>query len=243
MIRQSHHLVLKWAEMIAPEVRHLAFALESDEPFVFIPGQFITLMIQSNDKLLRRSYSIANRRSCENLIEFAAAYVKGGIATQLLFNLQPGEKVTATGPFGRLILRDEQPARYILMATGTGVTPYRAMLNEIADRLEKQPELQIVLLFGVRKPEELLYREEFVNLAKINPRFDFKAYYSRAPSQQAYEYQGHIQNSFADISPNPEKDIVYLCGNPNMIDDTFALLTQLGFPTQNVRREKYISSS
>lgn len=243
MSRNNYSLTLQWAEMISPHVRHLAFKCESEQPFTFIPGQFITLVIETDTKQVRRSYSIANRRvNPDNIIEFAASYVEGGIASQLLFNIQPDEKVTATGPFGRLILRDEQPSRYILMATGTGVTPYRAMLDELALRLNQQPDLQVTLLFGVRKPEDLLYREEFVNFAKDHSRFEFRAYYSRARSHEYYEHQGHIHNAFADIKPDPAKDIVYLCGNPNMIDETFALLTGLGFPTPNVRREKYISS-
>jgi ferredoxin-NADP reductase len=242
--RETFTLVLKQAELIAPQVRHLVFQRQGDEPFVFVPGQFITLLIETGgEKLMRRSYSIANTHiTGGNTVEFAASYVQGGTASDLLFNLQPGETVTASGPFGRLILRDEQPGRYILIATGTGVTPYRAMLDEIARRLQQQADLKVILLFGVRGPEELLYRAEFVAFTEQYPRFEFRAYYSRARCHERYEHQGHVQVAFADIQPDPAKDIVYLCGNPNMIDEAFAQLTARGFASQNVRREKYISS-
>lgn len=241
--RETFVLTLKHAELIAPQVRHLVFQRQDGALFTFIPGQFITLLIEGGEKLLRRSYSIANTHvTGGNTVEFAASYVAGGTASELLFNLKPGETVTASGPFGRLILRDEQPGRYILIATGTGVTPYRSMLDQIAQRLEQQPNLQVIILFGVRTPEELLYRNEFVAFAKQHPHFEFRAYYSRAPKQESYEYQGHVQVAFTDIQPQPEKDIIYLCGNPNMIDEAFAQLTALGFASQNVRREKYISS-
>lgn len=230
--------------MIAPQIRHLAFRVEGEERFPFIPGQFITLLIEGDDKPIRRSYSIANTHvNGSNVIEFAASYIENGIATQLLFNLQPGETVTATGPFGRLILRDEQPARYVLVATGTGVTPYRAMLDELGQRLEAQKNLRVLLLFGVRQPEDLLYRDEFVAFAQKHPNFEFRAYYSRARCHEPYEHQGYVHTAFADIDLKPEQDVIYLCGNPNMIDDSFALLTERGFASQNVRREKYISSS
>lgn len=243
MSRQTFTLTLAWAKMIAPQIRHLAFRYEGAEPFTFIPGQFITLHIQTGDKELRRSYSIANvPGEHHNQIEFAASYIEKGVASELLFNLKEGETVTATGPFGRLILREEQPARYILIATGTGVTPYRAMLKELAKRLSEQPNLQVVLLFGVRRPEDLLYREEFVALAQQQARFQFRAYYSRAVGEQVYEYQGHVHNAFAEIKPDAATDVVYLCGNPNMIDEAYALLAERGFASQNVRREKYISS-
>jgi ferredoxin-NADP reductase len=241
--RETFTLVLKKAELIAPQVRHLVFQRQDGELFEFVPGQFITLLIEGGEKLMRRSYSIANAHvTGGTTVEFAASYVAGGRASDLLFNLQPGETVTASGPFGRLILRDEQPGRYILIGTGTGITPYRSMLDEIAQRLQSQPALQVVLLFGVRQPEELLYRNEFVAFAEQHPRFEFRAYYSRAPRHEHYEYEGHVQAAFAEIKPNPEQDVIYLCGNPNMIDEAFAQLAALSFASQNVRREKYISS-
>lgn len=246
MSRKNFPIVLQWATMIAPAVRHLNFSVEGEAAFQFIPGQFITLLIDTPEKQLRRSYSIANTyHDGGNIIEFAASYVDNGMASKLLFDLQPGDKLTASGPFGRLILREEQPRRYIFVATGTGVTPYRSMLQTIEQRLQQQENLEIVLLFGVRKPEDLLYGDEFVEFAAKHPRFQFRAYYSRFPLSQPkpHEHEGYVRLAFDDLNPNPQHDIVYLCGNPNMIDDIFALLVNQGFPTENIRREKYISSS
>lgn len=246
MQRKHFPIVLNWTNYIAPKVLHLNFHIEGETGFQFIPGQFITLLIDTPEKQLRRSYSIANTyHDGSNTIEFAASYVDGGIASELLFNLKPGEKLNASGPFGRLILREELPKRYIFVATGTGVTPYRAMLAEIEQRLEQQPQLEVVLLFGVRKPEDLLYGNEFAEFAEKNSRFIFQAYYSRAEliSPKAYEHQGYVGKAFTNLNPDPHHDIVYLCGNPNMIDEVFALLVNHGFPTENIRREKYISSN
>lgn len=245
MQRKQFPLVLNWTKPIAPSVLHLNFHIEGETTFQFIPGQFITLLIDTPAKQLRRSYSVANTyHDGSNIIEFAASYVEGGIASELLFNLNPGDKLTASGPFGRLVLRNETPARYIFVATGTGVTPYRAMLVELEKRLSEQEQLQVVLLFGVRKPEDLLYGNEFGEFAAKNPRFEFRAYYSREfpESAKPHEYPGHVSKAFAEINPNPQHDVVYLCGNPHMIDDIFAILVNQGFPTENIRREKYISS-
>lgn len=245
MQRKNFTLILNSAKLIAPTVLHLNFHIEGEAVFQFIPGQFITLHIPGPVKELRRSYSVANiYHDGSNTIEFAASYVEGGVASELLFNLKPGAKVTASGPFGRLILRDEQPKRYILVATGTGVTPYRSMLVEIEKRLHAQEQLEVVLLFGVRKPEDLLYRDEFTDFASKNPRFQFCAYYSREqpPQPKPYENKGYVKDAFANLNPDPQRDVVYLCGNPNMIDEVFALLVSKNFPTENIRREKYISS-
>lgn len=246
MQRKEFSLVLKKADLIAPGVRHLTFTCEDTQPFNFIPGQFITLLIPTPEKTLRRSYSIANSyHDGGPTVEFAASYVKDGTASELLFNLKPGDKVTATGPFGRLILRNEEPTRYVLMATGTGVTPYRAMLIEIEKRLQQYPDLRVMLVFGVRVPEDLLYGNEFVAFAEKHPRFEFHAYYSQAQVTQPkpFEHHGRIVKIFDHMQFDPIQDIFYLCGNPNMIDEAFAKLVERGFATENIRREKYISSN
>ncbi len=103
MSRKEFHLILEASEHIAPDVKHFTFLLEEGGGFEFIPGQFITLHIPTPEKVLRRSYSIANKtHQATNKIEFAASYVPAGIASELLFTLKPGDKVTATGPFGGL---------------------------------------------------------------------------------------------------------------------------------------------
>ncbi len=249
MVKKEFILILERSQGIAPSVRHLTFRREDGEAFSFIPGQFITLHIPTPEKILRRSYSIANStHEASDKIEFAASYVPEGTASDLLFTMQVGDKVTATGPFGRLILRDEQPpGRYIFVATGTGVTPYRTMLSELAQRFKQHPCFKAILLFGVREPNDLLYRDEFVLFAEKNSWFEFRAYYSRIKPEEprlSYEYGGYVLNAFGEIGPNPKQDIVYLCGNPNMVDDVFSLLTNsYSFPSEIIRREKYISSN
>ncbi len=244
MAIKQFNIILDWSQMITSRVCHLAFQLEAAELPAFIPGQFITLLIPQDDKILRRSFSIATVQGKSQHLEIAAGHMENGVATNLLFNLQPGESVTASGPFGRLILRDEDVKRYILVATGTGVTPYRAMLPQIAERLQQNPHLEIVLMLGVRKRDELLYPEEFLQFAAEHERFTFQSFYSREQptDQKEYEYAGHVQVGFTNLNLNAEHDIVYLCGNPDMIDHSFELLKEQGFDAHNVRREKYISS-
>jgi ferredoxin-NADP reductase len=247
MTRKEFILILEGVQQLSPSVKHFTFYREDSESFSFIPGQFITLHIPTPEKILRRSYSIANSMHEPSVrIEFAASYVPEGAASDLLFTMQPGDKVIATGPFGRLILREERPNRYIFVATGTGVTPYRTMLSELAQRFKQHPCFKVVLLFGVREPQDLLYRGEFTAFAQENPWFEFRAYYSRIQPETrlAYEYEGYVLNAFSEIEPNPKQDIVYLCGNPNMVDEVFSLLiSNYNFPSEIIRREKYISSN
>ena len=73
------------------------------------------------------------------------------------------------------------------------------------------------------------------------PAFSFCACYSRIQpeSPQPWERKGYVQGALADMTLEPEHDIVYLCGNPNMVDQAIELLTEKGYSPLAVRREKY----
>ncbi|WP_058442397.1 ferredoxin--NADP reductase [Legionella brunensis] len=236
-------ITLEDSFMLSPKVKHFVFSTEQSPPFNYIPGQFITIHFEKDGKMLKRSYSIANVPTQNNRIEFAAGYVEHGPGTELLFNLKPGDKININGPFGRLILKDELPKRYILVATSTGVTPYRAMIEELKRRLQVNPKLQVVILQGVQKHEEILYPQEFLAFANEYTQVIFRAHLSRETvNLQPHEYPGYVQHAFPDLSLNPENDVVYLCGNPGMIDDSFNYLKEKGFSMQQIIREKYISA-
>jgi ferredoxin-NADP reductase len=170
--------------------------------------------------------------------------VEGGAATQLLGNLQHGETIEASGPYGRFCLQagDTHP-RYLLLATGTGVTPYRAMLPQIRELLAKG-DREVVLLYGARNEGELLYGEEFEAFAQAHPGFTFHGCLSREARAvpRPSDRSGHVQNTLAELAPSAERDIAYLCGNPNMVDAAFTALKEYGLPVPQIRREKYISS-
>lgn len=236
-------MVLVSARLVTPRVRELSFSRADAAAFVYQPGQFVTLHIPHADKELRRSYSIANLPGATTL-SLAAAHVEGGRATGVLFAMQPGATVRTTGPFGRFVLRDDPPCRYLLIATGTGVTPYRCMLPELERRLA-DGRCEVDLLLGVRGPDELLYGEEFRALAARQPRFRLHACYSRRmPETPAPdEREGYVQEVLKTFALDATRDIAYVCGNPDMIDAVAEHLKAAGLPIGNVRREKYVSSN
>jgi ferredoxin-NADP reductase len=237
------------SRMLAPSVRHFVFVRDDGQPLDFIPGQFLQVHFTYADgTATKRSYSIATVHPegphPDMPIEIAVSYVTGGAATALFEGLSEGERIEASGPFGRFCLMpNDTNRRYLLIGTGTGVTPYRAMLPKI-ERLIAERGIEVILLFGARTPEELLYGDEFAAFADAHPNFRFVPCYSRElPALlRADDRRGYVQQALAEFAPDPATDIAYLCGNPNMVDAAFEALKQAGLPVPHIRREKYVSS-
>ena len=245
---ESFQLRLVDARMLAPTVRHLVFERVDGQPLAFQPGQFLQVHFHYDDGTpTKRSYSVGSvgdGASPVQRIEIAVSYVEGGAATKLLGELPIGGVVDASGPYGRFCLQEaDTHPRYLLLATGTGVTPYRAMLPQF-EKLLAAGNREVVLLYGARNETELLYGEEFEAFAQRHPGFLFHGCLSREaravprPGDRA----GHVQNVLAELGPSAERDIAYLCGNPNMVDAAYAALQEFGLPVKQIRREKYISS-
>ena len=236
------------SRMLAPSVRHLDFARDDGQPLDFIPGQFIQVHFNYPDgAATKRSYSLATIHDHAlgpgEAVEIAVSYVPGGAATALFTALDEGQQIQASGPYGRFCLgAGDSNQRYLLIGTGTGVTPYRAMLPRLAQLMAARG-VEIVLLFGARTPAELIYGEDFYAFAAAHPGFRFVPCFSRElpDDPHADVHRGYVQEALLEFSPNGERDVAYLCGNPNMVDAAFEALKAQGLPIPHIRREKYIS--
>lgn len=231
---------LKDSYLISQRVKH--FVCEMTKPINFLPGQFITIHFMHEEKALKRSYSIANSPHNDGTkIEFAASFVAGGPGTEYLYHLKPGDPMEISGPYGRLTLKEQTPRRYLLLATSTGITPYRSMLPELRRQLESHPNFEVIIAQGIQTRDQILYLDNFLEFAANTPRAKFFACLSREQAQESHEFSGHVQELLHTLQLNPNEDVVYLCGNPNMIDQAFTQLKEQHFPMQHIIREKYIS--
>jgi ferredoxin-NADP reductase len=242
MTIKTFQLQVERSTYLTPTILEVAFRRADGQPLGHAAGQFVNIHFNAKGEPVQRSYSVATPPG-NGLIEVAVSPVKNGLATDLLFGLKPGDLIDASGPYGRFVLRDDPPCRYVLAGTGTGVTPYRAMLPEL-DRRLATGNFQVDLLLGVWRRDELLYGSDFIAMAQKYPQFRFHACYSREfPDQpEPWERRGYVQTHFPTLGLDPHKDIIYLCGNPDMIDQAMEQLRALEFPTRNLRREKYLPS-
>jgi ferredoxin-NADP reductase len=237
------------SRMLAPSVRHLNFARDDGQPLDFIPGQFIQVHFNYPDGApTKRSYSLATMHDHAlgpgEAVEIAVSYVTGGAATALFTALDEGQQIQASGPYGRFCLGlNDSNRRYLLIGTGTGVTPYRAMLPQL-EQVMAARGVEIVLLFGARTPAELIYGEDFYAFAAAHPGFRFVPCFSRELPDDAHSdaRRGYVQDVLAEFAPDSAGDVAYLCGNPNMVDAAFEALKARGLPVPHIRREKYVSS-
>lgn len=243
----SFQIKLLSRQLLAPGVAHFCFQRCDGAALDYQPGQFIQLHFHYPDGTpTKRSYSLAGQRAdisvAAPLIEFAASFVPGGAASALLQALPEGGVLEASGPYGRFCLQPgERNARTLLIATGTGVTPYRAMLPQLAQRMASDG-LQVVLLQGARTQAELLYHADFLAFAARHPGFRYLPCVSRQwPVDVPGASQGHVQSLLPGLALDPEGDIAYVCGNPLMVDAVFEALRAAGLRMAAIRREKYVS--
>jgi len=205
--------------------------------FEFIAGQFLQLHIDIDGTVHKRSYSIANSPAdfqATGLLQVALSQVDGGVASTFFQHAAPGTEVGMTGPYGALTLPEALPGQLILVGTGTGIAPYRSMIPQLATLAGEGRAVTAVM--GFRYRHECIYAGEFARVARQ------RICLSREPVLDDGEYAGRVQGQFSTLNLNPEKDTVYLCGNPGMIDDCVALLRDMGFSPRQIKREKYVYS-
>ena len=156
---RRHRLRLVAARPLSPSVRELSFAAVGSHP-QYHAGQSMNLYVPSATGLvMRRPYSVGSAPVPQGLLDFAVTRVEGGPTSTALHALRPGAEIDADGPnhgwLGRRQGERDQPA--VMVATGSGLAPFRALLQEELARSSGPP---IALLFGCRTEADILWRDE-----------------------------------------------------------------------------------
>ena len=217
---------------IAPDTRHFVFEIAERDDFDYQPGQFISLVREVDGKSITRAYSLAGVPA-GNRIEVCLNIVEDGKLSPHLFAMRPGDGIDVKGPYGTFVFREPRPT--VMVATGTGVAPFRGMLRR---RLSQDPTHPYTLIFGVREEGKLLYRNEFEALAVTYPNFQFMPTLTRPPEHWSGR-TGRVQGHLLDFLGDRREVDVYICGLKAMVDDVRVKLKELGFERKQIIFEKY----
>ena len=228
----------------------VAFADGSVLP-AFTPGQYATLGLAvvppkdaTRPKLTRRMYSIASPATQTNTLDFYITRVQGGKLTPSLFDLSPGDPLFMAGRVGgHFTLTGHAVGKtLVLVATGTGVAPFRSMLHT---HRHDPPWDHLVLIEGCRYARDLGYRDELEHLAAEHDHVTYLPSVTREPElEDGGDWTGLRGRVPAFMKPerfeqltgrplSPETCHVYLCGNPAMIDTLEPDLLGRGFVTRD----------
>ncbi len=223
--------LIGWREL-APNTRHFEFEA-LDWNGAFVPGQFLSLTANIGGDEITRALSIATPPDGPRF-GFCANLVPDGRFSPWLFDLSPPDEIQFKGPYGAFILRRE-PADSLLVATGTGIAPFRSMLQS---QLLADPARQFTLIFGVRHDAGLLYHEEFKSLAATHPNFKYRPTLTR-PSEGWHGPTGRVQpHVLQELGERRDVD-VYICGLREMVDDLRAQLKAAGLDRKRIIYERY----
>lgn len=197
----------------------------------FRAGQHISVRV-AQDAV--RNYSVATFEN--NKMGLLVDVGPGGPGSCFFQDIKVGDEMRYLGPFGGFVLHDNSDEENIyFFATGSGVAPIRCMLEELLNT--QKSDKKINLYFGLGTEQDIIWDNYFEKLSRNHSDFNYKISLSR-PGQGWMGEKGYI-TKFVQSMEKPEKSSVYLCGNPNMINDTKKLLLEKGVNSEKIYTESF----
>ena len=221
-------------EKLAPDVLCVKLRLPPNTIFNFLAGQYIDVIGHGG---IRRSYSVANSPASDNQLELHIRAVQSGAMSQYWFqHAKVNDLLRIHGPLGSFFARASTGLHFVFLATGTGIAPVKAMLEQLATApLVNQP-LSATLYWGGREPQDL-----YADPSQWHPSLLYVPVLSRAPVDWTGD-RGHVQNSLLNDEPDWDNTVVYACGSDAMVQSAKAELTQAGLPTNRFYSDAFVPS-
>lgn len=218
--------------------------------FDFKPGQFVTLDLPIHEQVNKRwrSYSIASWPDGSNIFELLIVLLEAGAGTPYLFReVHVGSELTFRGPQGVFTLPENIEKDLFFICTGTGIAPFRSMLNYM--QLHNIFHKNLYLIFGCRTKKDLLYHEEMKDLGSKLENFTYMPTLSREDWDGEQGHRGYVHSLYEEICKknneacedleNLKPASFYLCGWKAMIDDARKKIADLGYDRKAVHLELY----
>ncbi len=261
---------MKFHDIIIKEIKfetadtiiiHMSIPPELKNEYAFIPGQYITVMDQINDKEVRRSYSICSA-PWEDTLAIGVKRVPGGLlSTYMHSNYKSGMTIKVSLPDGKFKIKAEEDSNndYYFIAAGSGITPIMSMVESI---VEQEPLSRCYLLYGSRDENSIIFKDRLDTLIKkYEGQFEvthslsspiktkkkgLKGLFSAKKANWSGE-TGRITKSKIEkfISKHPKignEAVYFLCGPGNLIDDSEKILLSKGIEKKAIHREYFTSS-
>jgi len=220
------------------DTREVRFKLAEPIEISQRPGQYIQVQAPSPEGPVFRAYSISSPAYDINAVELMVRLVPGGIGSTYIHELQEGDPVTFTGPYGEFYLNDDPSVEIVCVGGGCGMAP---MKNIIYSIYENTPDRVCWLFFGCRTTEDIFYLEEFTTLAEKHP--SLKVIYALSDELiDGQQWDGETGFVHLAVDKHLEANIdrqAFLCGPPPMIDAVMRVLEDKGLAEQNIFYDKF----
>ena len=203
----------------------------------FRAGMYLNLKLELDGSLVTRSYSLCSspKKALEGKYAITVRSNPGGFAAdKLLAGLKVGDEVVSSCPQGFFYYEDLRDCPTVIgLAGGSGITPFLSMAEAIADGTE---DFDLVLLFGSRDVDNILFKDELDALAKKTDKFKVVHVLSDSETE-GYEHGFITAELIKKYAPEGEDYSVFLCGPEGMYKFLKPEIAKLGLPERLFRRK------
>jgi CDP-4-dehydro-6-deoxyglucose reductase len=205
-------------EKVSHDVMVVKLQLPANDTMRYHAGQYIEFILRDG---ARRSYSMANAPHNGPGVELHIRHMPGGKFTDHVFSaMKEKEILRVEGPFGSFYLREDSDKPMVLLASGTGFAPIKALIEHLQFRGSTRPA---TLYWGGRRPADL-YMDEWVKarLAEM-PNLRYVPVISNAlPEDNWTGRTGFVHKAVIEDFPDLSGHQVYACGAPIVVDSARA---------------------
>jgi len=197
-----------------------------------------------------RAYSLASSPAEKGILRFTIRIatpppgsdtIPPGQGSSFIFNLQVGDKITFSGPYGDFFVKDTD-REMCFIGGGAGMAPLRSQIFYLLET--ERTRRKMSFWYGARSMLELFFADEFERLEKENENFSFHVAMSNpCPEDNWTGMTGYIHERIRDRylaeHEDPTEIEYYLCGPPMMIDAVVCMLDDIGVEEEMIAYDKF----
>ncbi|MFH1718933.1 MAG: FAD-binding oxidoreductase [Planctomycetota bacterium] len=224
--------------VLTHDIKELRFVLDGDQEISQRPGQYVQVQAPSPDGPVFRAYSISSPVYEPKAVELVVRLVPGGIGSTYLHNLEVGDPVTFTGPYGEFYLNEDPSTEIICVGGGCGMAPMKNIVYTLYDRW---PDRSCWLFFGCRTTADIFYLERFKELERKHPNFHVVYALSDelGPDEKWDGETGFIHLAADKYLEHGLPRQAFLCGPPLMIEAVTRVLEEKGIRPEDIFYDEF----